>query len=786
MSSTAYVRAGRKILCALAAWIFIATVAYAPVDRADAMEPTQRISGRPVGEVLDGLRSQGFTFIYNTRLVPPEMRVEAEPNARSGVELATEILARHGLSLSRVTPGVFAVVPGVPDETTDASKLAPSAAGEARVEEVFVQASRYALESEFSPEQALLTHDDIESLPSLGEEPLRSVQRLPGIASNGFSSLGAVRGGEPNETAILLDGLRLYEPFHLKNFLSPVSLLDARLIQSMQVYSGGFPVIYGDRMSAIVDAASLDPTAPRYYEAGLSLFHANVLASAQFDEGAGRGLISFRRSNLSELAQLSEREFGKPEYLDGFAKVDYRLNDATRLSAKFLASNDRIVAIRDSRGERADAEYRNNYLWGTIEHDWDTGAQSRVVLSYTDINNERDGRIDEIEKRSAHIRDYRNFHVVGLRADHEFEWLGLQHRMGLEARRLWGSYDYRADVRFDAGFPFPDSPAREVHRVATPKPDGFESGAWWDGRIEFGERWTMQAGLRVDTQTYDGSGDHEQIAPRVSVLYALNDATRIRATWGRFYQSHAINELQVEDGIERFHGAQHADHLILSIDRTLRQGLDLRIEAYRKQYRDVAPRFENLFNPLVLLPETEFDRVMVAPSSARAEGVELFLRWQSAGPWRAWINYTWSQVEDVIDGRNVPRSWDQEHAINAGLGWASGAWSVTLADSFHTGWPITRLRLVETPEGGLQPTFGARNADRLGNYNALDLRINRTYALSRGALDLFLEVTNLLSRENECCIEYSITRGPAGAPVLDEEVDHWLRLVPSIGVLWRY
>ena len=80
----------------------------------------------------------------------------------------------------------------------------------------------------------------------------------------------------------------------------------------------------------------------------------------------------------------------------------------------------------------------------------------------------------------------------------------------------------------------------------------------------------------------------------------------------------------------------------------------------------------------------------------------------------------------------------------------------------------------------------ARNADRLGNYNALDLRINRTYALSRGALDVFLEVTNLLSRENECCIEYSITRSPDGAPVLDEEVDHWLRLVPSIGVLWRY
>ena len=51
-------------------------------------------------------------------------------------------------------------------------------------------------------------------------------------------ALVAVRGGLPNETAIVLDGLRLYEPFHLKNFLSPVSLLDSRLIQSMEIYSG--------------------------------------------------------------------------------------------------------------------------------------------------------------------------------------------------------------------------------------------------------------------------------------------------------------------------------------------------------------------------------------------------------------------------------------------------------------------------------------------------------------------------------------------------------------------
>ncbi len=32
-----------------------------------------------------------------------------------------------------------------------------------------------------------------------------------------------------------------------------------------------------------------------------------------------------------------------------------------------------------------------------------------------------------------------------------------------------------------------------------------------------------------------------------------------------------------------------------------------------KDYRHINPRFENIFDPLVLLPEAEFDRVRIAP-----------------------------------------------------------------------------------------------------------------------------------------------------------------------------
>lgn len=762
----------------------LSLAAFTPRE-APAADPTRTFVGRAVGDVLNDLRSQGLTFIYNTRILPAELRVEREPVARNGLGLATEILAAHRLSVSQAAPGVYAVVAQEAVVRSPAEAPAAVRAGDATLEEVVVHTSRYALIADLGVSESLLTQEQVQNMPRLADEPLRAAQRLPGVASNGFSSFGPVRGGLPNETAIILDGLRLYEPFHLKNFLSPVSLLDSRLIQSMEIYLGGFPVPYGDRMSAMIDAKSVHPAQPRYYEAGLSLFHASALASATFADDRGRGLISARRSNIGDLAHYSEKDYGEPQYADGFMRLDYRFDDATRATFNALMSSDRITALTDSGRQRADAEYRNAYAWGTLEHDWSDRFSSRAILSYTDVVNERHGVVNDPARVGA-VRDERNFHIIGLRVENELRSDAVEHRFGAEVRRVWGGYDYSSDVLFAPGFPLPDSPGARVQRAAAPKPDGFETSAYWDGRVDLGARWTIQSGLRFDSQTYDGSGDAAQWGPRLNVLYTLSDATRLRASWGRFFQAQGVNELQVEDGVDRFHQAQHADHVIVSLDHSLDAGLDLRIEAYRKDYRHTSPRFENLFNPLVLLPEIELDRVMIDPDSARAEGVEVLLRMPPRGSWSGWLGYSWSRAEDRIAGRTVKRSWDQTHAVNLGVAWAHGPWAVTLTDTFHTGWPITRLSLSTAADGAQQLIVGERNSERLDFYNSLDFRITRTFALSRGALDVFIEASNTLSRSNPCCIDYNITNHADGSVTLDQDLDSWLPLVPSAGVLWRY
>jgi hypothetical protein len=740
-------------------------------------------AGRRLGDVLDDLRAGGLTFIYNTQLVPPGLLIREEPRATGGLTLAREILAANGLDVTTVAPGVYAVVRGAPhvpgpEPQTGESRLQP-------MDEVVVQTSRYSLATDNVVSQTFLTQDQVESLPRLADETLRAVQRLPGISTNGFSSIGSVRGGEPNEVSVVLDGLRLYEPFHLKNFLSPVSLLDSRVIGGLEFHSGGFPVTHGDRMSAIVDAATVRPVLSPYYELGLSLFHAGGVASTEFAEERGRALISARRSNVGDLAQFAENDFGEPQYSDAFARLEYELSDTTRAALDLLTSYDKVRAVQSGGTQSAIAKYRNAYGWGTLDHDWSERFASRLIVSYTGLVNERDGDVNDPGRRTGSVHDERRFHIVGLRMENTLTAHSLVQRFGVEGRRLWGKYHYNSVLETQADYPFPGSPPTVEERTLEPRPDGFEASGYWEARAGLGDSWFLQGGMRVDTQTYDGSDDGEQWSPRLSVLYKAGPHTRLRASWGRYFQSQGINELQVEDAIGRFHGAQYADHAIVSLDHALRQGLDLRVEAYHKNYRRLSSRFENLFDPLSLFPEAEFDRVMIDADRSEAAGVELLLRLRPQGAWSGWLGYAWSRVRDRVEGREVPRSWDQPHALSIGAVWASGPWMVTVAGNYHTGWPKTDLEIVD--DGGVPRLVTEnRNRERFDYYNTLDLRATRTFALPRGALDVFVEVSNATDRANPCCVEYEVRQAPDGSTVITRDVDSWLPLVPSAGVLWRF
>lgn len=763
-----------------ATWLAIVVLALGQLARA-----APPYAGQPVRAVLQELQAQGLSFIYSTALVPDTLLVEREPVASDGVALAAEILQAHALQLQRVAPQTYVVSRIRGTKSAQHPNQPDRAAQHTEIDEVVVSTSRYSLVAEPMDFHTAFSQEALSTLPRLAEEPLRAAQRLPGSASNGIAALGSMRGGEPNETLILLDGMQLYEPFHLKDFFSPVSLLDSRIISAMDVYMGGFSAKYGTRMSAVIDAHTVRPLADRYYELGASLFHTNALAAHRFANDDGSWLISARRSNLDQVARALDSNFGEPHYFDAFTRLEYSISPDTSISAAYLGSRDRVEARRPSRSESSHNEYRNNYAWATLEHEWSPRASARLIASFTDVTNDRRGRIAQVDRIVGAVDDERSFHVAGLQLDATNEIGRFLHTWGLSAHRLSASYDYGSNVRFEAGYPFPETPARETARTLQMRPDGNEYAAYWSTRWQLLPQLTTEVGVRWDDETYSGADSPTQLAPRVSAMYVLPGGQRVRLSWGRFFQAQSINEAQVENEIQHFFPAQRAEQFVASFETELRRDMHLRVEAYRKDYDNVRPRWENLFDPIVLVPELEYDRVLIDPDRARAQGIEMLLSHRSSAPWSWWLGYAWSQVEDSIDGREFVRSWNQRHAVTAGLHWTRGRWDVTVADTYHSGWPMTPVSVVGTGADA-RIEIGPRNSVRLDDFHALDVRINRSFPLSYGELDVFLEISNVFNESNACCIEPSATRNDDGTLILEREKQYWLGIVPSLGVLWRY
>ena len=126
------------------------------------------------------------------------------------------------------------------------------------VPEIVVTASRYELLRELVTAPFYIDQRAIEQQPDFGDDPLRALHRLPGAAA-GVSAQAHLRGGELNETAVVLNGQRLLDPFHIRDYQSLFSAIDARAIDGMEVYTGGFPVRYGDKIGALVLVDALEP-----------------------------------------------------------------------------------------------------------------------------------------------------------------------------------------------------------------------------------------------------------------------------------------------------------------------------------------------------------------------------------------------------------------------------------------------------------------------------------------------------------------------------------------------
>ncbi|MDX1507563.1 MAG: TonB-dependent receptor [Woeseiaceae bacterium] len=738
-----------------------------------------------LSEYLDRINALGQSVIFSSDLVTADMRLGAAPTPSPTQAELRELLRPFGLTVTLGPSNSWLVVEShdaSEDQGTAAEPLTP-------IPEIIVTSSLRRLDYSNPTAHTFLDRELAARIPTTAEEAVRLTNRLPGTASGGVSAQNHIRGGDVNEVLFLLDGLRLYEPFHLKDFQATATIINAAAIGGIDFYTGAYPAHYGDRMSGVMNIELREPEKPVQTELALSFFNTSVLSLGTFgDVQQGDWLVSARRGNLDLVVDVIDPDFGSPDYQDYLAHIGYEFGPRMQLSANLLYSDDKLQLTELERGEQATASYTNQVAWLRWRADWTAALSSDTILAVSDITNRRTGSVVSPGIVSGNLDERQEFSALEIRQD--WRWIIAESwmlRAGFNVKNLDAEYEFSSQQTIAPPFDtiLDNQPA--TIRDFDLAPAGAQYAAFAEFRWRPADRWVLDFGIRWDQQNYTTADDDKQYSPRASILYQPSARSELRFGWGQYYQAQEINELQVSDGITDYFPAQQAEHFVLNFRHKFNAGLTAEATAYRKSFRKLRARFENSFNTLTLVPELQFDRIMVAPTGAEATGVELMVNRGSADDnlfW--WLGYSWSSIEDTTTGGDVIRSWDQTHTLKGGLSWRWGAWDFSAAGEVHTGWPRTTMsgELVLQPGGSelLVLDVSERNASRYSAYHALDMRISRDFELSRGELTAFLEISNLYDHANPCCVEYSLRADGS----LASRQRHWLPLLPSLGVIWRF
>lgn len=650
--------------------------------------------------------------------------------------------------------------------------------------DMVVATSRYRLPQDIVGTRFMLDPQTVESLPDFGDDPLRAVHRLPGVAAGGVSARSHVRGGADDETEIVLNGARLLDPFHVRDYQSLFSAIDLRAVEAVDVYTGGFPVDRGERMSGLILLESARPTRSAATEIGLGVLNTSLLSTGWFNDAGASWLVSARSGNLEHLI---DRKYGEPAYRDLFAEIagDTRFG---RLSGNVLFADDRVSIFFENETDEIESSVdrtRAAQGWVRLQTELSPTLTVDTVIDFADLQSRGDALLDDEERLVATASDRRDTQAFGMRQD--WTWQAADdHRLqwGYEWRRLDGRYRYDAEAEYFGFTRLLTDSDTELVRSVDLAVEGDSGSFYLSDRWQAAERLVIEAGLRWDGQDYERQSSSNRWSPRVSALWQMTPATEFRAGWGQFRQAQAPWELPIEDGVTRLSEPQRADQIILGLRHTLNSGVSLRLEAFEKRVDSPWTRYENLYNPRALVPELEPDRVTVDPDEARARGLEVGVAGAARGTVDWWAHYTLSQVTDRIDGRNIPRAWDQRHAFQAGAVWRPGQWELGAAFGAHSGWPITTLALTDAEEPAL--IVGARNRERLSTFFSLDLRVSRDIAVRHGRLNVYFELSNASDRRNDCCRDFDLLEDDDGLLLLERQKDYWLPLLPTAGLRWTF
>ena len=566
---------------------------------------------------------------------------------------------------------------------------------------------------------------DVLLTPGATADVMQAFQTMPGATRASDGSDLYVRGGDPSEAPVYLDGSRLIYPGRHENLNGAVfGILDSNVLKSAYFASGGFSARYGDALSGVLDLETNGRPVARRARVMANTVQLGLNADLPLGRRAG-AWTSLRATDAGLMLAMHGRaeEFSDaPSAIEGVAGMVWEPRAGTQVRLTALADGDRSARDIDYYGWSGPFTSRGMNRLATLTARTVSLDGTRAVRASVSATRRTTGYEYGVLDRERTDRAAR------ARLDGDLAWGGGRLRGGVEGAWM--------DARQTGAVPTtgelaPGSPFDATETAD----DASHLGGYVEAERPLGSAVAVIAGLRADRLPGEGAW---MVDPRLALAVRAGEWT-LRAAGGVFHQGRWRTKYALPDAGAPSGTPTEATHLVVGAERGGEPSV--KAEAFVKDYGGYVEAGDG---PAVV--------------DGRAAGLDAIVRWSRQKTVNGWITYSFLDgTVGLADGRTVSSAIDVTHSLT-GVARVTlpGKWEVGSTARLATGRPFTPVTGVDVTG---KPVYGVPNGGRMPTYQRLDARITRYIPMRAGLGVAYLEMLNLLDRENV----QSYTYGPGYA-----------------------
>ena len=556
-------------------------------------------------------------------------------------------------------------------------------------QEVNVSAERIKFQQSIESSQISLDLREINTVPGFIEaDVFRTLQMLPGVQSGGdFSSALYVRGSTPDQNLIMLDGITIYNPYHLGGIFSTFNT-DA--IKEADFHAGGFPARYGGRMGAILNVINREGNTEKITGSGnISLVTGKALIEGPLPKWKGiKGswLLSGRRTYFDQFINLVTGTKGQFPYFfyDYQFKTNLDINQNHRLTyTRFYGDDILRFSSSDQSSNNIGGTSKNTYgvdwPWGNhtngLTWRWIVSPSivAKTFLSSSRYRYDFDFYFDTKETYIDNDSTFQNnlaFDVV---------YKDIIKDRTLETEIIWKANDIHTVT---SGFQIKNINFELVNKFIittldttfTEKPLDMrnktrELAAYIQDKWSVTNNLKLQGGLRL---AHYNLHDTLYVEPRIGMKYNFSSDMSFKINWGRYHQflitandpDENFRLIDLWLGVPEDKPASVSDHTILGFEYFSPDDILFRVETYYKGFDNLLSlKQEDVYT------ENEDDVQTTTmnefwDTDAYAYGLELLAK-KTSGKIKGWIGYTYAKTFNYTP----PNGWyapnhDRTHTLN--------------------------------------------------------------------------------------------------------------------------